>query len=92
MRLLSWSLIWIGVAFALTGLTTYLSHDLNLSIWQKQLQTASGVFFMAALIISEVFTTKRTYHHKKKNFFHKEWSFICIMVTLGLFTLSLVIS
>ena len=68
MRLLSWSLIWTGVAFALTGLMTYLSHDLNLSIWQKQLQTASGVFFMAALIIGGALTTRRTCQCKKKSF------------------------
>jgi hypothetical protein len=90
MRLLSWSLMWIGIALALTGLTTYRAYDLDLAVWQRQLQTASGVFYMAAMIIGGVFTTKRSYRQKKP--VDKERSFICIMVTLGLFTISLMIS
>lgn len=92
MRLLLWAVMWIGIAFALTALVSYISYDMDLSVFQKQLQTASAVFFMAALIIGGVFTTNRAFRNKKHFFYHEEWSFICIIVTIGLFTLSLIFS
>ncbi|MGA8943280.1 MAG: hypothetical protein WB502_11305 [Thermoactinomyces sp.] len=92
MRLLLWSAMWIGTAFALTAFLSYISYGMDVSVFQRQLQTASAVFFIAALIVGGVFTTNRAFHNKKRFFCREEWSFICILVTIGLFTLSLMFS
>lgn len=92
MRLFAWAIGWIAIAVFLTGITSYLSTDFNVQIWQTHLRTAGGIFFMIALIVGGVLTTDAAYRSRKRFFYREEWSFICLLVTVGLFGLSLILS
>jgi hypothetical protein len=92
MRIFAWAFGWMVFAVCLTGITSYLTYDFNLQIWQAHLRTASGIFFMIALIVGGVLTTDAAYRSRKRFFYRDEWSFICLLVTVGLFGLSLILS
>ncbi|MGA9175495.1 MAG: hypothetical protein WBZ33_16175 [Thermoactinomyces sp.] len=91
MRILAWSLIWIFLSITVTGIVSYALDGMDLTAWRTELRTAGGVFFMAALVIGGVLTTKSAYRSRKRFFYREDWSFICILVTISLFGLSLLI-
>lgn len=92
MRLISWSLIWIIVTLVVTGSISYISADLDLTVWQTNLQMSGGVFFMIALIVGGVLTTDSAFRNRKRAIYREEWSFICILVTISLFGISILFS
>lgn len=91
MRVLAWSLLWLFVSLTVTGIVSYELGGADLLTWRSGLRTAGGVFFLAALVVGGVLTTKSAYRSRTKFFYREDWSFICILVTIGLFGLSLLI-
>jgi hypothetical protein len=90
MRLIAWALLWIVGALAVTRHFTYVLYGFfDPTIWQAEVRTAGSVFFMAALIIGGVLTTHSAFQSRKRFFYREDWSFICVLVTVGLFGISL---
>jgi hypothetical protein len=52
---------------------------------------AGGTFFFIALVAGGILTTETAYRTKRRFFYREEWSFICALVTVSLFGLSLLL-
>lgn len=89
MKLVRWSLIWITFAVFLTGLLTHWMASGDLSVWKEQLRIAGGIFFMIAIFIGGVLSTTPAKTRNAHVTHRDECSFICLVVTICLFTISL---
>jgi hypothetical protein len=90
MRILGWALFWSALALGITGLIAYMvSHRFDLVVWQAHIRAVGGVFFMIALVVGGVLTTESAFRNRRRWFYREDWSFICLLVTVGLFGISL---
>lgn len=78
-----WSILWIVFVAGLSGLIDWWM-DLDIPTWQMQLRIMAAFAFLFAIVAGSIFTFSR------KQFYRKEWSFILIIVTLGLFGISMI--
>ncbi len=78
-----WSMVWIGFVSGISGLINWWM-DLDMETWQMQLRIIAAITFLLAIVAGSIFTFSR------KRFYRQEWSFILIMVTLGLFGISMI--
>ncbi|SDZ26267.1 hypothetical protein [Thermoactinomyces sp. DSM 45892] len=92
MSLLKWALFWTITAVLLIGVLSYIGFDSGLAVWGSNLKFGAGLFFAVALVVGGVLTTDKNYKAKTKSFYREEWSFICLLVTISLFGISLVFS
>lgn len=92
MSLLRWTLFWTIAAVLTTGLFSYILLDAGLAAWGTNLRFGAGLFFVMALVVGGVLTTDTNYKAKTRSFYREEWSFICLLVTISLFGISLIFS
>ncbi|WP_124726510.1 hypothetical protein [Staphylospora marina] len=93
MRILRWTAIWMIVAMCVTGLIAYMiSESFDPGMWKVQMRAAGGVFFLIALVVGGVLTTEKAFRNRRRWFYREDWSFICLLVTVGLFGISLLLS
>lgn len=78
-----WALFWILLFTSISGLIDWLL-DVDLSTWQLQLRMIASLTFLCAIVAGSVFTLSR------KRFYKEEWSFILLLVTVGLFGISMI--
>jgi hypothetical protein len=88
-KLIRWALMWLALTVGLTGLIAFGLAGGDLQIWKTYLRAAGGIYFFIALIVGGVLTTEAAYHQRTKPYYREEWSFICILVTITLFGISL---
>jgi hypothetical protein len=88
-KLIRWVLIWLVLTVGLTGLIAYGFSKGDFLIWKAYLRAAGGVYFFIALMAGGVLTTEVAYRERTKPYYREEWSFICILVTISLFGISL---
>lgn len=81
--MLRWSFLWIFLVAGMSGLIDWWT-DLDISTWQIQLRWIAAFTFLLALAAGSIFTFSR------KRFYREEWSFILILVTVGLFGISFI--
>jgi|GEM_PF-5093876 len=81
--MLRWAFFWVLVLAGMSGLIDW-AMDVDLTTWQMQLRLIAAVTFLCALIAGSLFTFSR------KRFYKEEWSFILILVTVGLFGISMI--
>jgi hypothetical protein len=91
LRLLWWTLAWIVLAATVTGLMSWHSSHVDFVLWRELLRVAGGTFFFIALVAGGILTTEAAYRTKRRFFYREEWSFICALVTVSLFGLSLLL-
>lgn len=91
MRLLIWALVWVFLAFLLTGTATYFLAPFEHTLWAHLLEAASILFFSFSLLMGGVLTTRKNYNMRRKVYYREEWAFICVLVTIILFGISLLI-
>ncbi|TCS92789.1 hypothetical protein [Hazenella coriacea] len=89
MRLLTWAIFWIASVILVTGVISFISSSFDWTLWQTQLRMAAGLFFLISLVVGGVLTTDAAYRKRSRAFYREEWSFICIIVTISLFGISL---
>ncbi|MBD1373359.1 hypothetical protein IC620_13475 [Hazenella sp. IB182357] len=89
MRMISWTGLWTIVALFISGTWAYLSADLDLIVLQSNMRISAAVFFMIGLIVGGVLTTDSAYRSRAKKYYREDWSFICVLVTISLFGISL---
>lgn len=89
MRLLTWAIFWVASVILVTGIVSYFPANFDWELWQTQLRMAAGIFFLISLIVGGVLTTDAAYRKRSRAFYREEWSFICIIVTISLFGISL---
>lgn len=78
--MIRWAFLWLLLIISSSGLLGWWLN-MDLPAWQLQLRYFSAFFFLLAILTSSVFTLNR--------FYRPEWSFILLLVTVGLFGVSL---
>lgn len=81
--MIRWSFFWIILLASISGLIDW-AMDVELSTWQMQLRIIAAITFFCAVVTRSLFT----FSHKR--FYKNEWSFILILVTVGLFGISMI--
>jgi hypothetical protein len=81
--MLRWAGLWTFLGAGGSGLFSWWT-DLNWITWQEQLRYLAAVSFFLAIVAGSIFTLSR------RKFYREEWSFILLLVTLGLFGISAV--
>lgn len=79
--MIRWAMIWILLIAGVTGAIGWLI-ELDLPAWQLQLRYASAITFLLAIGFGSQFQLSR------RRFYREKWSFILLIVTIGLFTMS----
>lgn len=79
-----WSFFWILLLAGMSGLFDWLM-DVDRSTWQMQLRFIAAVTFFGAIMAGSLFTFSR------RRFYKSEWSFILLLVTVGLFGISMIL-
>ena len=80
--MIRWACLWLALIIGGSGLINWWL-DMDLPTWQLQLRYFSAFFFLLSIFTGSVFTLSR------KRFYQREWSFILILVTMGLFGISM---
>lgn len=91
MQMVKWALIWITLVLAGTGLYTYLEANTAIAMWPDLLRAIGGIFFAISLVVGGVLTTESAFRARKRSFYREDWSFICLLVTVFLFSISYMI-
>jgi hypothetical protein len=89
LKLLRWTLTWTILVVGVTGILAILSEDGSLLVWKEHLRIAGGVFFLLSLFVGGILTTKPAETRNARITYREDWSFICLLVTISLFGISL---
>lgn len=87
--MLRWTLIWIILVVGTTGIFNILYGDGGLPDWKEQLRIAGGAFFFFSLLVGGILSTKPSETKNARIIHREDWSFICLLVTISLFGISL---